>query len=357
MTSPPATPADHDGRQHEGSSLPPTTVEWLSANSRQNDDFLNTADQIFVAQSSTTLDEGKVPTTARSASIISIVSAKMSTADLCSMNSERRRVGSADLEVRVESGDDLGAQLKMTKPEFGHRHYSHRAPNLRAAVLGANDGLVSTSALMLGFAGADDGNRKAMILSGVAGMVAGALSMACGEYVSVASQKDAEVADVKREKAEFLKGPAYETQEMNELAQIYVSRGLCPDLARQVVENLHSSAGGDLNKIVAVHLRDELAIDVNALSNPFAASVLSALTFIMGALIPLLAAWFIQEAKWRVLSIVVASSAGLVMFGAAGSVIGGASWWKGAARVLLGGWIAMAGTYGVGLLFEKVTGV
>ncbi|KAI8833337.1 VIT family-domain-containing protein [Chytridium lagenaria] len=242
-------------------------------------------------------------------------------------------------------------------PVFGHTHFSHRAPNLRAAVLGVNDGLVSISSLMLGVAGAGGDNWKAMILSGVAGTVAGALSMACGEYVSVASQKDSEMADVEREREEFLKGPEYVREERMELARIYMERGLPEPLAHQVVEALHDSANGDLTKIVAVHLRDELAIDVNALSNPISASVLSATMFVTGALVPLLPGSFITDPWWRVFGIVLASSIGLVVFGATGSVIGGASWLRGAVRVLVGGWIAMIGTYGVGLVFEKVGNV
>ncbi|KAJ3100440.1 hypothetical protein HDU97_002227 [Phlyctochytrium planicorne] len=239
-------------------------------------------------------------------------------------------------------------------PSFGHRHYSHRAPNLRAMVLGANDGLVSTSSLMLGFAGADAG-KAAMILAGISGTIAGALSMACGEYVSVASQKDSELADVKRERDEFLKGPEYEAEEKRELEELYVARGLTSELAHEVVEHLHMSAKGDISKLVAVHVRDELAIDVNDLSNPFSASVLSAVTFTLGAAIPLLAASFISDLAWRIGSTVGAASVGLILFGSAGSVIGGAVWWRGALRVLLGGWIAMAGTYLVGYLFEKVS--
>ncbi|KAI8833338.1 VIT family-domain-containing protein [Chytridium lagenaria] len=242
------------------------------------------------------------------------------------------------------------------KPD-GPERYSQRAPGLRAAVLGANDGLVSISSLMLGFAGAGGGNRRAMILSGVAGTVAGALSMACGEYVSVASQKDSEIADVKREREEFLKGPEHVEGERNELARVYMDRGLDEPLANQVVDALHTNADGDLSKIVAIHVRDELAIDVNEFSNPILASVLSAVSFCVGALWPFLPGLILTDALWSVVGIIVASSVGLVLFGAAGAVIGGACWWRGALRVLVGGWVAMAGTYGVGLLFDKLGAV
>ncbi|CAK9231701.1 unnamed protein product [Sphagnum troendelagicum] len=187
-------------------------------------------------------------------------------------------------------------------------HYSHRSPWLRAMVLGANDGLISIASLMLGV-GAVNNDVKSMIVSGLAGLVAGACSMAIGEFVSVFSQRDSELADVEKE--------------------------------RQVAEELTK---GDP---IRAHARDELEIDMDELSNPMQAAVASAVAFSLGAAIPLLAGSFIINKNYRLISIVVTSSLALSSFGALGAKLGGAGMVKAALRVLIGGWIAMLITYGV----------
>ncbi|KAJ3016307.1 hypothetical protein HKX48_004121 [Thoreauomyces humboldtii] len=234
---------------------------------------------------------------------------------------------------------------------IGHKHYSDRTPWLRAAVLGANDGLVSVASLIVGFAGSSDDHRL-MVLSGVAALVAGALSMACGEYVSVATQKDTEAADMAREKEEFMKGPQAMQRELLELAGIYEARGISPALALQVAEELHAAADGDIDEIVKVHLREELNVDVDELANPLQAAVTSACCFSVGALLPLLAAIFITNYDVRLAVVIVVTTIGLVINGMLGSFLGGANMWKGAMRVLIGGWLAMIGTYGVGKAFN-----
>lgn len=231
----------------------------------------------------------------------------------------------------------------------GHIHYSHRAPWLRAFVLGANDGLVSTAALMLGVGGGSE-VLSTMQLAGLAGLVGGALSMACGEYISVASQKDAEEADIAKERAEQAKGPEAQAREFEELVAIYMARGISATLARQVAKELTD------NDVVRAHARDELGIDLDVLANPLQASVTSTFAFAMGASIPLLAGSFLADYRMRILSVVLASAAGLVLFGAAGSMMGGARPWIGALRVLVGGCLAMASTYAIGLAFGVTVG-
>jgi len=166
----------------------------------------------------------------------------------------------------------------MTFP-YREVHLSGRAAWLRAAVLGANDGLISTSSLMVGVAAASSG-RSAILVAGVAGLTAGALSMAAGEYVSVASQRDTERADVERERRELELAP---DNELKELTAIYEKRGLSAPLARQVAVEL--SAGDALT----AHARDELGIDLEAFANPVQASLVSALSFIVGAIAALVA--------------------------------------------------------------------
>ncbi|KAJ3165009.1 hypothetical protein HK101_000316 [Irineochytrium annulatum] len=253
------------------------------------------------------------------------------------------------------AGGSPGAAKKPS-----HQHFSQRAPTLRAAVLGANDGLVSVASLMLGVAAAQPGlngdSFNIMLVSGVSGWVAGALSMACGEYVSVASQKDAELCDVEREKAEFLKGPQHRLNEMRELEQIYLDRGISPELAKQLVLDIHANLDGDIDKVVAVHVRDELAIDTDQYADPVTASVVSALSFTAGALLPLVSGLALRfmGREMMMIGMAVVSSFGLACFGAIGAMLGGAPVLRGALRVLIGGWISMAGTFGVGLLFDTL---
>ncbi|KAF6265570.1 Ccc1 family [Scenedesmus sp. NREL 46B-D3] len=225
----------------------------------------------------------------------------------------------------------------------------HRAPWLRAFVLGANDGLVSTASLMLGVgAGAD--SLHAMQLAGIAGLVAGALSMAAGEYISVSSQKDAEEADIEKERQEQLKGPEARQREFEELVQIYVDRGLSEPLARAVAQELTDK------DVLRAHARDELGIDLDELANPLQASWTSAVAFSMGAGLPLLAGAFIAVWRIRIVAVCLVSAAALVLFGSLGAALGGARVGKGATRVLVGGCIAMGVTYAIGAAFAAVAG-
>mmetsp|Transcript_2424 Transcript_2424/g.6264 ORF Transcript_2424/g.6264 Transcript_2424/m.6264 type:complete len:272 (-) Transcript_2424:581-1396(-) len=246
---------------------------------------------------------------------------------------------SGDLEEPLVVVHDAAA------PEYDeHIHYSHRAPWLRAFVLGANDGLVSVSSIMLGVAGGSS-ELKIMRLAGMAGWIAGALSMACGEYISVSSQRDTEAADIEKERREQEKGPAARAHELEELTQIYCNRGLSPDLARQVAEELTEK------DVVRAHARDELGIDIDELANPWQAAIVSCLAFTLGAIIPILAGGFIADYQMRLYVTSAAATAGLALFGLTGAALGGANVLMGSLRVVIGGWLAMAATFGIGNLF------
>ena len=220
------------------------------------------------------------------------------------------------------------------------RHNIGRIGWLRAAVLGANDGIVSTSSLIVGVAAAAAGKSEVM-LAGFAGLAAGALSMAAGEYVSVSSQADTEAADLARERRELADMPDLE---LDELTAIYRDRGLAPELAREVARQLTA------RDALAAHARDELAISELTAARPLQAAMASAATFSVGAALPLVAAW---AAPLPVLPIGVtaASLAFLAMLGALGARAGGASLVKGVLRVVFWGALAMAVTAGVGRIF------
>jgi VIT1/CCC1 family predicted Fe2+/Mn2+ transporter len=225
----------------------------------------------------------------------------------------------------------------ISDPHPNETHKSQRAGWLRAAVLGVNDGIVSTSSLMLGVSAAST-SRVAVLTAGVAGLVAGACSMAMGEYVSVSSQRDSEKADIAIEKRSIAANPH---GELAELAEIYEQRGLKPALALQVAEQLHA------HDAVAAHARDELGIDHEALANPVQAAFTSALSFTVGAIIPILAAVLTNGTvtKW---SIVLSSLVSLAISGAVGAYLGGGHRIRAAARVLIGGSAAMAVTALIG---------
>lgn len=220
------------------------------------------------------------------------------------------------------------------------RHRTDRIGWLRAAVLGANDGIVSTASLILGVAAASS-SPSAVLVAGVAGLVAGAMSMAAGEYVSVSSQSDTEQADIARERIELATESAHE---LAELTAIYVQRGLEPDLAHQVAEQLTAKDA------LAAHTRDELGLTDTVSANPLQAALTSALAFVVGAGLPLLTAWL---TPYRYLSLVVACTSllFLVVLGALAAYTGGASLGKGIARVVFWGAMAMAITAGVGKWF------
>jgi len=222
----------------------------------------------------------------------------------------------------------------------GKRHRSQRMGWLRAAVLGANDGILSTSSLIVGVA-ASCADRGAVLTAGIAGLVAGALSMAAGEYVSVSSQRDAERADLKRERHEL----ATDAEgELVELTGIYMQRGLDRTLAHQVAEQLTAKDA------LAAHARDELGISAINAARPVQAALASAASFAAGALLPLLVTWIVPE---RMIAAVVspASIAFLALLGAIAAQTGGASMWKGAVRITFWGALAMGITAGVGALF------
>ncbi len=210
---------------------------------------------------------------------------------------------------------------------------------MRAAVLGANDGLISTASLMVGVAAASS-SRSAILVAGTAGLTAGALSMAAGEYVSVSSQRDTEQADLKRERVELLESPE---AERDELAAIYRQRGLSEELAERVADEL-----SQLDRL-AIHARDELGINTLALANPVQASVVSALSFVLGAVVPIIVV-LISSAATRVPLTMGVTVVGLVMLGATGARLGGAPQQRAALRVFVGGTLALLISLGIGRL-------
>lgn len=219
-------------------------------------------------------------------------------------------------------------------------HRSHRIGWLRAAVLGANDGIISTASLVVGVtaAGADE---KSILVTGVAGLVAGAMSMAAGEYVSVSSQKDTENADLERERRELATDPVHEHEEMT---NIYMGRGLDKALAAQVATQLMS------HDALGAHARDELGITEMMTAKPMQAAMASAATFAAGAALPLLVVW-LAPAAGLMWSVSVASLVFLVGLGALAAKTGGAGMTAGALRMGFWGALAMAITAGVGSLF------
>ncbi len=222
-------------------------------------------------------------------------------------------------------------------------HAVSRIGWLRAAVLGANDGIISTSSLIVGVAAAN-ADRSAILIAGAAGVIAGALSMAAGEYVSVSSQADAENADLAREKRELAETPEMERQE---LTQIYVERGLEEDLARKVADQLTAKDA------LRAHARDELGISEFTEARPIQAAITSAITFSAGAILPLLAAWF-SPMPGLELWVSGASLLFLVLLGYLGAVAGKAAPLVPIVRVVFWGALAMAVTAGIGRLFGAV---
>ena len=220
------------------------------------------------------------------------------------------------------------------------RHRTSRIGWLRAAVLGANDGIVSTASLIVGVAAAN-ASQSSLLLTGVAGLVAGAMSMAAGEYVSVYSQADTEKADLARERAELEKDPAAEHRE---LAAIYVTRGLDATLAHQVADQLtkHDALGA--------HAREELGISDMQSARPIQAALSSAASFAVGAALPLGVTALAAGAN-LIAWVTFASLACLALLGALAAKAGGAKLWTGAWRVTFWGALAMAITAGVGSLF------
>jgi len=222
-------------------------------------------------------------------------------------------------------------------------HRSHRIGWLRAAVLGANDGIVSTASLIVGVAAAEP-TRASVLVAGMAGLVAGAMSMAAGEYVSVSSQSDTENADLAREQSELAGTPG---AELDELTGIYVSRGLDPVLARRVAEQMTA------HDALEAHARDELGISATHAARPVQAALASAATFAVGAALPLGVAAVAPLAR----VIVLVSVLSLLFLGTLGAIAaraGGASTVRGALRVTFWGALAMAATAAIGRAFGTV---
>lgn len=219
------------------------------------------------------------------------------------------------------------------------QHVVERVGWLRAAVLGANDGIVSTASLIAGVASADS-SQQSILIAGVAGLVAGALSMAAGEYVSVSSQRDAENADLARERKELVDQPDFELQE---LTDIYVARGVEPSLARQVAQQLMA------RDALGVHAREELGISELTTARPITAALASAASFAVGAAVPVLVALFSPEGRvtWFVTA---ASLVCLAALGAIGAQAGGANIGRAVVRVTFWGALAMAITAAIGHL-------
>ena len=228
----------------------------------------------------------------------------------------------------------------MSRLSHSEIHMVHRIGWLRAAVLGANDGLVSTSSLVVGVAAAGTG-RTEVLIAALAGLVAGAMSMAAGEYVSVSSQTDAEQADLARERKELAETP---DAELEELTRIYEARGLTRDLAEQVAVQLTD------RDALGSHARGELGISDTVTAHPIQAALVSALTFAVGAVVPLLVAMLAPPAQ-IVPFVAIATLLSLAMLGGLGATAGGAGILRGAVRVTFWGALAMAATALVGSIF------
>ena len=229
----------------------------------------------------------------------------------------------------------------MSKLE--ERHYSDRIGWLRAAVLGANDGIVSTASLVVGVAAASS-TRGEVLIAGIAGLVAGAMSMAAGEYVSVSSQADTEKSDLARERRELETDTEFEHQE---LATIYINRGLDPSLAQQVAEQLMA------HDALAAHARDELGITETNIARPMQAALASAATFAVGAAIPLLLI-LVSPATYIIAIVAGGTLLSLALLGGLAARAGGANVVIGAGRVTLWGALAMIATAVVGAIFGTV---
>jgi VIT1/CCC1 family predicted Fe2+/Mn2+ transporter len=227
----------------------------------------------------------------------------------------------------------------MARRHHRETHRSGRAGWLRAAVLGSNDAIVSTASLMMGVAAAD-ASKDAILLAGVAGLVAGSMSMAAGEFVSVSSQLDAEHADIALEKAELARSPE---AELHELANIYVQRGLDKQLAHDVAVQLSA------HDRLGAHLRDELGITEGNHARPLQAAWISAVSFAVFAMLPVLAL-LVAPAAFRMETIGTVTLASLASLGAVGGYLGGAPKVRASLRVSIGGALAMAVTAGIGHL-------
>ncbi|MEM7025504.1 MAG: VIT family protein [Pseudomonadota bacterium] len=235
----------------------------------------------------------------------------------------------------------IGSGVTTRRPS--HQHLVQRIGWLRAAVLGANDGILSTASLIVGVAAATP-DHGSILIAGVAALVAGAMSMAAGEYVSVSSQSDTERADLEMERRELARAPE---EELEELADIYVDRGVEIGLARRVAAQLmqHDSLGA--------HARDEIGISETVETRPVQAALTSAAMFSLGALLPL-SAVSVAPVSWAIPVVAGTSLISLALLGAIAAHAGGANMLKGAARVTFWGILAMGATMAIGSLFGTV---
>lgn len=240
----------------------------------------------------------------------------------------------------AKGGVPLDLDLKQVPREF---HRSDRIGWLRAAVLGANDGIVSTASLIVGVA-ASHANSQSIAIAGVSGLVAGAMSMAAGEYVSVSSQADTEQADLEKEREELSFSPQ---RELLELAKIYEDRGVEAGLSKVVAEQLMKKDA------LGAHAQDELGISPSSLARPLQAALASAMAFSVGAVLPLVLVFLVSGDRLMG-GVFGLSLISLFVLGSLAARVGGATIWRGAIRVTLWGALAMIVTAGIGALFGSV---
>jgi VIT1/CCC1 family predicted Fe2+/Mn2+ transporter len=239
----------------------------------------------------------------------------------------------------------------VTQPIAEHQDEPHagglanRLNWLRAGVLGANDGIVSVAAIVVGVAGATN-SLTPLLIAGLAGLVGGAVSMALGEYVSVSSQRDSEHALIAKERHELATMPE---EELAELAGLYRARGLSEQTARQVAEELTAQDA------LAAHLSAELNIDQNDIVSPWRAAAASALAFVVGGLLPVLAVVLATD-RWRIFAIVVSVLVALAVTGGVGARLGGSPALRATLRMVIGGALALAATYAIGRLVGTTIG-
>ncbi|KAJ3270250.1 hypothetical protein HDV01_000416 [Terramyces sp. JEL0728] len=227
-----------------------------------------------------------------------------------------------------------------------HHHYSQRKNWLRAGVLGASDGLVSNGSIILGILAAN--RTEVAVLTGISALVAGTISMALGEYISVSSQRDTEEADIKLERKEHEMGGQNAREEFEELKLSFIEKGVSPKTAHLVTSELHDLS---IDEIVQVHVHEELGIDVDDLTNPWEAAGTSAVAFAAGAAPPLIVV-AITTSKIASVLIAIVSGLFLLLLGGIGAHLGGGRIWKGSLRVFIGGMIAMSCTFGIGSIFQ-----
>lgn len=242
-------------------------------------------------------------------------------------------------ELALNTGPILERLRKNgDEEEHPHKHYTGNKDGLRAAVMGANDGLVSVASLIFGVIGGSFEHRE-IILAAVAALIGGAISMAIGEWISVYSARDCQMADVKQEKKAHNSGKEAATFELAELAHIYEDKGLNPQLAMQVAVQLSAV------DVIQAHLRDELGIDSEDLDNPWAAAFFSFFSFIAGAIIPVLVCVLIAEPFTLTIAMSIAAAICMVALGSISACVSGASIWKTCLRITCGGLAGMAITY------------